>query len=150
MRQRRAWTCGSPAGGRCRARPAWLAIAVLVALLGLAIALALVGRRPTTPFRTGLLAYISGGDIYLARPDGSGAEVVHPSGWRRLPDRLLGARGRPPCLDGESGAVLVDPVTGIATFIGGHDPVWSPDGRQLAVLEPSPGSAAARSVTFAS
>ncbi len=98
MRQRRAWYLRlTGAWSMPFARPAWVAIAVLVALLGLAIALALVGRRPTSPFRTGLLAYVSGGDVYLARPDGTGAEVVlHQDGVAFLTVALVTTR-RPPC-----------------------------------------------------
>jgi Tol biopolymer transport system component len=143
-RQRRAWhpRLTGP-WSMPSARPAWVAIAVLVALVGLAIALALVGRRPTSPFRTGLLAYVSGGDVYLARPDGSNAEVVlHQDGAVFLTVAWSPEGGRL-AIDGESGAVLVDSATGTATFIGGTNPVWSPDGRQLAVLDLSPGGAAA-------
>ena len=125
------------------ARPAWVAIAVLVALLGLAIALALVGQRPTTPFRTGLLAYISGGDVYLAHPDGSGAEVaLHQDGvafstvaWSPVGNRLA--------VDGDSGAIMFDAATSQATFVGGTNPIWSPDGRHLAIVVPSTASSAA-------
>ena len=49
-------------------RPAWVALLFLAALLGIALAVALVGQRPpTVPFRTGLLAYTQDGDLYLAR-----------------------------------------------------------------------------------
>src|SRR5512134_3922906 len=60
-------------------RPAWVALLVLAALVGIALAVALVGQRPPpTPLRTGLLAYTQDGDLYLANADGSAAiKVVH-------------------------------------------------------------------------
>ncbi len=128
---------------RASSRSTWVAVAVLAALLGVVLGLALIGQQPPTPFRTGLLAYVRGGDVYLARPDGSNAEIVlHQDGVAFLtvawsPD------GRRLAIDGESGAVIIDSASGAATWIGGTNPVWSPDGRQLAVLDPSPGSAAA-------
>ena len=109
--QRRAWAVRlSERVVDADPRPAWVAIAVLVALLGLAIALALVGQRPTTPFRTGLLAYVSGGDVYVAQPDGSGAEVaLHQDGvafqtvaWSPVGSRLADRRG--------VGRVMLDPA----------------------------------------
>ena len=140
-RQRSRWSVRL-AGARpiIAPRPAWVAIAILAALVGLGIALVLIGQRPSTPFHTGLLAYIRDGDLYLANPDGSNAEVVlHQDGsafltvaWSPDASRLA--------VDGESGVVLVDAATGAATRIGGTNPVWSPDGRQLAVLDQDDGS----------
>ena len=37
--------------------------------------------------------------------------------------------------EANSGTILIDPRTGAATFVGGSGPVWSPDGRQLAVVD---------------
>ena len=136
-RQRSRWAMRfAPTNSIMITRPAWIAIAVLAALVALVAALAMIGQRPSTPFRTGLLSYVRGGDVYLARPDGSDPEVVlHQDGvvfmtvaWSPDGSRLA--------IDGEAGAIVVDPATGTATFIGGTNPVWSPDGRQLAVLDP--------------
>ncbi len=139
MRQGRAWGLRLPAMrpiGTVR-RAAWATVVIMAVLLGLVIAFVLIGQSPSTPFRTGLLAFVRAGDVYLANPDGSDAEVVlHQDGvafltvaWSPDGSRLA--------VDGESGAVVIDPVSGAATYIGGANPVWSPDGRQLGVIEPS-------------
>lgn len=137
VQQRGRWSARLTGGRPMIApRPVWVAIAVLAALLGLAVALLLVGQRPSNPFGNGLLAFVRDGDVYLARPDGSNAEVVlHQDGvtfvtvaWSPLGDRLA--------VDGGSGAVIIDAATGAATFIGGSNPVWAPDARELAVLDP--------------
>jgi Tol biopolymer transport system component len=143
-RQRSGWNVRlSGALPRSAGRPAWLAMAILVALLGLAIAWVLVGQRPQSPFRTGLLAYVRAGDIYIAHPDGSDAEVaLHQDGvafstvaWSPDGSRLA--------VDGDSGTIVLDLSTGAPTFIGGGNPVWSPDGHELAVVDPSTQSSAA-------
>ena len=112
---------------RLNSRPAWIALAVLAALLGL-LAVALSGHRQPGPLRTGLLAFRAG-DVYLADPDGSNAGVVlHQDGatfattaWAPGGDRLA--------VDGDAGVVVLDAATGGTTRIGGSNPVWSPDGK---------------------
>jgi len=141
-RQRSTWNLRL---GQLRPRavsaPAWIVVAVLVALLGVLLALTLVGHRAPAPLPTGLLAYVSGGDVYLARPDGSDAEVVlHQDGVAFL-TVAWSSNGGQLVVDGESGAVVIDSASGAANFIGGTNPIWSPDGRQLAVLDGSPGDA---------
>ncbi len=93
-------------------RPAWVALFVLAALLGIALAVALIGQQPPpAPFGTSLLAYTQHGDLYLANADGSEArKVVHDPGvvfsaptWSP-DDRWLALEG--------SGAIFVfDPAT---------------------------------------
>ena len=118
-------------------RPVWVAIAVLAALLGLAVALVLIGQRPSTPFRTGLLAFVRDGDVYLAIPTARTPRwpsTRTASRSRPLPGPRTGAASR-------STATLarrVDLATGAATYVGGWQPAWSPDGRELAVLDNLP------------
>jgi Tol biopolymer transport system component len=118
---------------------------VLAALLGIALAVALVGQRPPpTPFRTGLLAYTQDGDLYLANADGSAAiKVVHDPGvdfsaptWS--PD------GRRLALEGSRAVFVLDPATlelrRVATADRrptGEASVWSPDSRSIAFIKPS-------------
>ena len=121
---------------RLNSRPAWIALAVLAALLGVVLALALSGHRQPGPLQTGLLAFIRAGDVYLADPDGSNARVVlHQDGatfattaWAPGGDRLA--------VDGDAGVVVLDAATGGTTRIGGSNPVWSPDGQELATIDP--------------
>ena len=92
-------------------------------------------RAPETPFRSGLVAFVRDGDVYLANPDGSEPSlVVHQDGlvfssvaWS--PD------GRRVAIDGDSGAVVYDTTTGKTTYVGGSSPAWSPDSRRLAVVD---------------
>ena len=122
---------------RLASRPAWVAVAVLAALLGVLLAVALSGHRQPGPLRTGLLAFVRAGDVYLANPDGSNAEVVlHQNGvgyatvaWAPAGDRLA--------IDGDAGVIVLDVGTGQTTRIGGSNPVWAPEGGRLAVVEPS-------------
>ena len=119
-------------------RPAWVALLVLAALLGIALAVVLVGQRPQSPFRAGLLAYSQDGDVYLANADGSGAiKVLHDAGvvfsaptWSP-DDRWLALQG--------SGAVFIlDPGTlELRRVASGEGAVWSSDGRSLAFVRSS-------------
>jgi Tol biopolymer transport system component len=126
-------------------RPAWVALLVLAALLGIALAVALAGQRPPpTPFHTGLLAYTQDGDLYLANADGSAAiKVVHDPGvdfsaptWS--PD------GRRLALEGSGAVYILDPATlelrRVATAERrptGEASVWSSDSRSIAFVKPS-------------
>jgi Tol biopolymer transport system component len=111
-------------------------LVVAAALLGLLIAVGAAGRKPTNPLGAGLLAFIEHGDVFLANPDGTDARVaVHADGvafssvaWSPDASRLA--------VDGESGVVVLNSRTSTTTFVGGRNPVWSPDGRQLAVVDP--------------
>jgi Tol biopolymer transport system component len=110
------------------------------ALLGLLVALAAAGRKPANPLGAGVMAFVQHGDVFLANPDGTDARVaVHADGvafssvaWSPGSGRLA--------IDGESGVVIFDPRTSKTTFVGGSNPAWSPDGRQLAVVDPAWGT----------
>lgn len=121
-------------------RPAWVTVAVLAALLGILLAVALSGHRQPGPLRTGLLAFVRAGDVYLANPDGSNAEVVLHQNGVGYATVAWSPTGAWLAADGEAGVTVVDTATGAATLLGGNNPVWSPDGRQLAVLAPAPAS----------
>jgi Tol biopolymer transport system component len=126
-------------------RPAWVALLLLAALLGIALAVALVGQGPPpTPFRTSLLAYTQDGDVYLANADGSEAiKVVHDPGvvysaptWSP-DDRWL-------ALEGSGAVFILDPATlelrRVATAsrrLTGEASVWSSDSRSIAFVKPS-------------
>ena len=121
-------------------RPAWVALLVLAALLGIALAVALVGQRPPTiPFRTGLLAYTQDGDFYLANADGSdGNRILHDPGvvfsapnWS--PD------GRWLALEGSGAVFVLDPATlELRRLATAEAAVWSSDSRSLAFVKSSP------------
>ncbi len=122
--------------GVMAARPSRRAVfgtLVFVALLSLGIA-ALIAQKPHTPFRTGLFAFVRDGDVYLAKPDGKDARVVLHEDGITMRSVAWSPNGRQLAVDGDSGAIVIDAVTGAPTFIGGRSPAWSPDGRQLAVL----------------
>ena len=126
-------------------RPAWVALLVVAALVGIALAVAFVGQRPLpTPFHTGLLAYTQDGDVYLANADGSRAiKVVHDPGvmfsaptWSP-DDRWL-------ALEGSRAVFILDPATlelrRVATADRrptGDASVWSSDSRSIAFVKPS-------------
>jgi Tol biopolymer transport system component len=132
MLRRESTGTRNPASARTRRL---VLIAALAALAVLAAAL-IAGRQQTNPLRGGLLAYVRGGDVYLANPDGSQARVVlHQDGvvfstvaWSATGNRLA--------IDGESGIILLNATTGSTRFVGGHDPAWSMDGRLALLVDP--------------
>jgi Tol biopolymer transport system component len=122
-----------------------LALAIVVAALATLLAIVVAGQH-RDPLHTGLLAFIRNGDLYLAEPDGADARVVlHQEGFAFSTVAWSPTRARL-AIDGGSGVVVLDASTGKATFVGGSNPVWSPDGKQLAVLDAVPGQAALRIV----
>ena len=126
-----------------------LALAVVVAALAALLAIVIAGQH-RDPLHTGMLAFIRNGDVYLAEPDGSDARVVlHQDGFA-FSTVAWSPNGARLAIDGGSGVVVLDSSTGKATFVGGSNPVWSPDGRELAVLEPGPGGAGLQIVDAAS
>lgn len=126
-------------------RSAWVALLVLAALLGIALAIALVGQRPpSTPLRTSVLAYTRDGDLYLANADGSdptmvvhGAGVVFSAPTWSPDDRWL-------ALEGSGAVFILDPstlelrrVATAARLPTGEASVWSSDSRSIAFVKPS-------------
>jgi len=153
-RQEPAWvvmlrgeSMGAGLAGSTRTRR--LALVVVVAALAALLAIVIAGQQ-RDPLRSGLLAFIRNGDVYLAEPDGGRARVVlHQEGfaystvtWSPTGARLA--------IDGGSGVVVLDGTSGKATYVGGSNPVWSPDGSELAVLDPGPGETDLRIVEAAS
>ncbi len=141
---------------RSFARPtlgkALLVAAILVALIGVAIAVGSRVQRVPPPFglaANGQIAYKADGDILVADPDGTHAHVVisGPSddfavGYTRDGTQLMFLRrvsGRDATLmiaapDGSGVRALVkEPLTDATWFD------WSPDGRSLAVVSTAKG-----------
>jgi Tol biopolymer transport system component len=116
------------------ARTRRLTLIVVIALLA-AVAIALIaGRQPPKPLRAGLLAFVRGGDVFLSNVDGSDMRIaLHQDGVVFL-TVAWSTTGNWLAVDGETGVVLVDAGTGVTAFVGGHDPIWSPDGGLLAVM----------------
>jgi len=116
-----------------------IALVVVVAALAALLVIVIAGQH-RDPLRSGLLAFIRNGDVYLANPDGSDARLVlHQDGFAST-SVAWSPNGERLAVDGGSGVIVVNASTGQATFLGGSNPVWSPDGRELAVLDPSPGA----------
>jgi Tol biopolymer transport system component len=132
--QRAAWRVRLSEGFSAPAlRPAWVAVAVLAALLGVALALFLVGQRPPHA-HSGLLAYASNGDIYLANADGTAAvPVVHDDGV----SFFVGAwspDGRRLTVEAANAVYVLDPATlELRRVASGSGAVWSSDSATLAV-----------------
>lgn len=121
---------------RARSRRAVLRLA-LVAALGslLVVGLILAGPQKAPRLGVGWLAYVHNGDIYVADAAGNGSRrIVHADGVTFF-NVAWSPAGRWLVAEADSGTILIDPVTGAATFVGGSGPVWSPDGRQLAVVD---------------
>ena len=136
-------------------RPAFLALLVLGALLGAALALALVGGpseiprltqiprpseilRPSEIPHTGLLAYSQDGDVYFANADGSGAvRVVHDPGVA-FAGPTWSPDGRWLSLEGRGAVFLLDPGTlELRRVAGGEGAIWSSDSRSVALVRRS-------------
>jgi Tol biopolymer transport system component len=124
-------------------RGAWIVLVMLAALLGVAIAIALIGQRPQPPFSSGLLAYSRDGDVYLANADGSGViKVLHDPGvvfsapvWSP-DDRWL-------ALEGSGAVFILDPRTlALRRIADGDGATWSSDGTWLAFVKASLGAPA--------
>jgi Tol biopolymer transport system component len=108
-----------------------LSLVVAVAVLAVLLAIVIAGQQR----HTGLLAFVRDGDVYLANPDGTdGRVVLHQDGIAFL-TVAWSPNGAALAIDGESGVVVLDTSTGKASFLTGSNPVWSPDGRELAVLD---------------
>src|SRR6185503_14503864 len=107
-----------------------IALVVVVAALAALLVIVIAGQH-RDPLRSGLLAFIRNGDVYLANPDGSDARLVlHQDGFAST-SVAWSPNGERLAVDGGSGVIVVNASTGQATFLGGSNPVWSPDGREL-------------------
>jgi Tol biopolymer transport system component len=143
-RQQPAWLVtlrGESMGARLAIprRTRRLALVVVLAALAALVAIVAAGQH-RDPLPTRLLAFIRSGDVYLANADGSDSRMVlHQDGITFL-TVAWSPSGALLAIDGESGVVVLDPSTGSTTFTVGSNPVWSPDGSALAVLDPPPGS----------
>ncbi len=118
-------------------RRARLAGILAIAVLGVAlVAVVVQSRQPAPPpFRTGLVAFIRNGDVYLAEPDGSDPTVVVHQDGLAFSKVVWSPDGRRLAVDGDAGVVVFDTATGAATVVGGFGPVWSPNGQQIAVVD---------------
>lgn len=138
LRRRPAWgaVLRGKGMGRFRSRQVRLRLS-LVVLLGslLVVGVILVAPQRLPRLAVGWLAYVHEGDIYIADSTGQGSRrMAHADGvtfvnvaWSPDGSRLAA--------EADSGTILIDPLTGAAGFVGGTGPVWSPDSKQLAVVE---------------
>lgn len=164
-RQRRRWSMplGWPPigglGGAVVPVPAMTLMVAGLLVLALLAALLLAASRPTVPkpfgpAGNGLIAYASGGRLYVAMPDGTGARrlvetpgsqwgpAFSPAGdriayWAKPPDgphQLIVANA-----DGSAPRDVVA-GSGAAPMAAHVAPVWSPDGQALAVVVQATGS----------
>ena len=115
-----------------------LGIGIPVIVLLTVALVAIIGQRmqpPQTPFKSGLVAFVRDGDVYMANADGTGAtRIVHQDGLA-MSAVVWSPDGRRVAIDGDAGTILYDTSTGTSTHIGGTNPVFSPDGRQIAVID---------------
>jgi len=126
-----------------------LTLVIVVAALAALLAIVIAGQQ-RDPLRSGLLAFIRNGDVYLAEPDGGHARVVlHQEGFE-YSTVAWSPNGATLAIDGGSGVVVLNGTTGKATYVGGSNPVWSPDGGELAVLDREAGETHLRIVEAAS
>jgi Tol biopolymer transport system component len=117
-----------------------LALVAVLAALAALLAIVLAGQQRPKPIGNGPLAFVRNGDVYLANPDGRDARLVlHQDGFA-FSTVAWSPNGASLAVDGGSGVVVLEISTGNARFVGGSNPVWSPHGRELAVLDTMPGS----------
>jgi len=130
--------------------PRTIVVFALLALLTLALATAIAigaSNPPTLPLpfgpaANGLIAFESGGDIYLVQPDGSGLrQLTSDPGWEGSPtwsrDGSKLSYWRAPASDEAPQELVVTDIEGgdplvIAQPVGDtSDAVWSADGSQI-------------------
>ena len=102
-----------------------LGIGIPVIVLLTVALVAIIGQRmqpPQTPFKSGLVAFVRDGDVYMANADGTGAtRIVHQDGLA-MSAVVWSPDGRRVAIDGDAGTILYDTSTGTSTHIGGTQP----------------------------
>lgn len=146
---RTTWTTGFrrlTTGGRPSRREV-LRLSVLLVLGSLlVVGGGLVVSQGPARIPVGWLAYVHAGDIYLADAAGDGSRrIVHADGVTFLKVAWSPDGGRL-AAEGDSGTILIDPVTQSARFVGGTSPAWSASGQQLAVVDYVPSGSRVRIV----